>query len=375
MSKRYRFITLLAVAFLMLQPALALCQTDDAARPESEVISFDEKVHDFGDVLLSAGPLKWRFNFTNISSKPLVIHNVISSCGCTTPKWQKEPVKPGEKGYVDIIFSNDQGPYPFDKTLTLYVSGVNRPVILRIRGYAHEKMRKLSDRFPLHSGAIGVRTADVSLGYVEQGLAKSEKFEVANISARKITLAATCLRKGMTVTVTPAVVAPQSTATVQVTVDTGSDNPAQWGKQNYGFYLTVDGRRNPLELSATAFIRDNFSGMSREQLDNAASPVPDQSYFEFGKVAVGKVVDASFKIRNTGSTPLVIHKVEADRAGVTCTAKTPLTVKPGGETTLKFKYDTKGLSGETVAVITLITNSPAKPLVNLFLTGSVIKAR
>jgi len=375
MSKRYLLIHLLTALFVML-PVRALCQTDDSASlPESEVISFDEKVHDFGDVLISAGPLKWRFNFTNIDKKPIVIHNVISSCGCTTPKWSKAPVKPGEKGYVDITFSNDQGPYPFDKTLTLYVSGVNRPVILRIRGYAHEKMRKLSDRYPEHSGLLGVRTASISLGYVEQGLAKSETFEVANLSSRKASIAASGLPKGMTVSVTPPTVEPQGVAKVKVTVDTRGDSPKRWGKQNYSFALTADGKKSRLQLCATAFIRDNFSQMSQEQVDRGASPVPDRSYFEFGKVAAGKTVDAAFKIKNTGKETLVIHKVEADREGVAFVGKAPVSVKPGAQTTLKFKYDTKGLSGETVAVVTLVTNSPAKPLVNLFLTGSVIKEK
>ena len=44
---------------------------------ESKVISFDKKIHDFGDVLISDGPVKCTFTFTNISDSPIVVHNII----------------------------------------------------------------------------------------------------------------------------------------------------------------------------------------------------------------------------------------------------------------------------------------------------------
>ena len=64
---------------------------------ESKVISFDKKIHDFGDVIISDGPVKCTFTFTNISDSPIVVHNIISSCGCATPQWTRSPVKPGKR--------------------------------------------------------------------------------------------------------------------------------------------------------------------------------------------------------------------------------------------------------------------------------------
>ncbi|MCD8313213.1 MAG: DUF1573 domain-containing protein, partial [Bacteroidales bacterium] len=59
------------------------------------VVEFDHTVHDFGDVLLSDGPLTCEFKMKNISSKPVVIYNLTTSCGCTDAKWSKEPLQPG----------------------------------------------------------------------------------------------------------------------------------------------------------------------------------------------------------------------------------------------------------------------------------------
>ena len=78
--------------------------------------------------------LKCEFKLTNISDRPLTILAVISSCGCTGVEWTRKALAPGETGVIKAHYNNDEGPYPFDKTLTVYVEGVSKPVILHLRG-------------------------------------------------------------------------------------------------------------------------------------------------------------------------------------------------------------------------------------------------
>lgn len=369
-----KYISVAAAILALVMPRLAAAQDPSGEYlPEEKVIAFDEKIHDFGDVLLSEGALKWKFNFTNISDQPIVIHNVISSCGCTTPEWTKAPVKAGGTGYVNVTFTNDQGPYPFDKTLTVYVSGVNRPVILRIRGYAHERMRKPTEIFSERIGRLGFRSREVQFGYVDQGSVKSDKITVANLGPQPITVVPVETSCGLKITIEPETIPSQGSATMRITVDAGAQDPQIWGRQNFVSKFSINGQVFPLKLVVATFIKDNFNDLTSEQEENAASIATDASYFDFGTVAQGKTVDAAYVVRNTGKSPLVIHKVEADRAGMQFTGKSPLTIAPGAEAKLKFKFDTSNLSGQNVVVITLITNSPAKPLFNLFLTGTIKK--
>ena len=57
---------------------------DAFAETAEKVVSFDRKIHDFGDIVISDGAVQCLFTFTNVSNSPIVIHNVVSSCGCTT---------------------------------------------------------------------------------------------------------------------------------------------------------------------------------------------------------------------------------------------------------------------------------------------------
>ncbi|PQL93183.1 hypothetical protein C4S77_05855 [Apibacter adventoris] len=76
---------------------------------ESE-IQFDEDSYDFKEIK-KGETVSHVFHFTNKGKRPLVISEVRPSCGCTTPKYTKEPVAPGKKGSITVTFdsSNFEG--------------------------------------------------------------------------------------------------------------------------------------------------------------------------------------------------------------------------------------------------------------------------
>ena len=116
---------------------LALCITFlmSAQEVKEGMVEFDRTVCDFGDVLLSDGPLKCSFNVRNISGKPLVIYNVSTSCGCTDAKWTKEPIQPGQKGVIKVTY-NGTGRFPghFKKSITVRTNGTVEMTRLYIEG-------------------------------------------------------------------------------------------------------------------------------------------------------------------------------------------------------------------------------------------------
>ena len=60
---------------------------------------------------LSLGSVKYGteqkavFRFTNTGTAPLLIYNVVPSCDCTAVKWKKRPIKPGESGEIQTVYS------------------------------------------------------------------------------------------------------------------------------------------------------------------------------------------------------------------------------------------------------------------------------
>ena len=104
---------------------------------ESEAsIAFDKYKHDFGTIKESDGKVSAVFTFTNRSDSPLVISKVVASCGCTTPEWTREPVAPGEQGYIKAIYDPTNRIYSFNKSLTVYSTGIPSKIVLSIQGTA-----------------------------------------------------------------------------------------------------------------------------------------------------------------------------------------------------------------------------------------------
>ena len=125
-----KFIVILSLCLLAALPAAAQKDFGGLAR-------FDRTVHDFGKIKTKDGAVSCTFEVTNIGKETLNIFAVITTCGCTSVKWTRTDIAPGAKGTIEVTYSNDEGPYPFDKALTVYLSGLDKPVILHIKGTAY----------------------------------------------------------------------------------------------------------------------------------------------------------------------------------------------------------------------------------------------
>ena len=80
------------------------------------------------------------------------------------------------------------------------------------------------------------------------------------------------------------------------------------------------------------------------------------------------MVEASFSCTNRGKKFFHVYKADAD---VSLSAELP-DIGPGKTGTVKFTLDTSALpKGDAVIMITLTTNSPLRPSINLFITGII----
>lgn len=75
------------------------------------------------------------FEFTNTGDAPLIITNVLSTCGCTVPTKPNAPIMPGKTGKIEVKYSMIPG--PIRKTITVESNAVNYEggrIPLKIKG-------------------------------------------------------------------------------------------------------------------------------------------------------------------------------------------------------------------------------------------------
>ncbi len=66
---------------------------------------FEKKGLEFRDVKLGE-VLTFYYYFTNEGDQDFIIDGVHPTCGCTTPEWPKQPIKPGASGKIKVNFDS-----------------------------------------------------------------------------------------------------------------------------------------------------------------------------------------------------------------------------------------------------------------------------
>ncbi len=333
-------------------------------------LTFDKKVHDFGTFSVDSGAKSCSFAYKNNTNKPIVINNILSSCGCTTPTWNKKPIMPGEGGKIDVVYANDLGPYPFDKSLTVYTSASAKPVMLRITGVPTAGSKSLKQQFPISYGPLGAKKSIIAAGQFEQGDMKEKSFVLANTSNKRVNVQFSNVSAGLSFAKQSYEIGANDVATIDYIIDTKKDT--QWGNTIYNADILCNNQRVSPKLKFSSIIIERYSDIPSNERNNSSMITARNSSINVGDVPKGKKLNLSFDLINTGKKNLVIYKAETE--GVKADIKYPLDVAPGKDFKLLVDINTENIDKgkDLVCTITLVTNSPNRPLVNLFVIGKII---
>jgi hypothetical protein len=98
-------------------------------------IQFDSLSCNFGTFSEKTPVQTCTFAFTNVGEQPLVINQAVASCGCTVPQYPKEPIAPGARGEIKVVY-NGTGKFPghFKKSITVRTNGEVEMTRLYIEG-------------------------------------------------------------------------------------------------------------------------------------------------------------------------------------------------------------------------------------------------
>ena len=110
--------------------------------------AFQEEEYDFGTIK-EGDIVEHTFIFTNTGEAPLIIESARASCGCTVPKWPKEPIAVGETGEIQVRFDSKGKPNVQNKTVTITANSYPKISRLRIKAFVTPKGDAGSDSGPV----------------------------------------------------------------------------------------------------------------------------------------------------------------------------------------------------------------------------------
>lgn len=77
----------------------------EEAMKNATTVQMIDSVFNFG-TKMQGEKIEFSFRFKNTGNNPLIIFDASASCGCTVPEKPAEPIKPGESGFIKVVFDS-----------------------------------------------------------------------------------------------------------------------------------------------------------------------------------------------------------------------------------------------------------------------------
>ncbi len=322
-------------------------------------MAFENANHDFGKIKEEDGDVRYSFVFKNTGAEPIIINNVKSSCGCTTPNWTNKPVRAGETGNINVVYHTKGRPGNFHKSITVYSNAENSPTVLKISGNVIPRPKKPEEEYRYLIDKIRFKRRNIHFANIYNDETRTETVEFLNISQEPVELSVTTKTakpKHLSVTISPKVVAPGQKGTMTIKYDAAAQG--DWDYVRDDFLLDVNGKYDSrYRISVSATIKERFT--KEDLLNPPAITFITPQLYEFGNITKGDVVEHTFKFKNTGKSDLKIRKVRAS-CGCTGAVTGKKVLKPGEEGTVKAVFRSASKKGAQRNTITMITNIPGQ---------------
>jgi hypothetical protein len=333
-------------------------------------MQLQETKHDFGVFKEEGGRQTFDFVLTNTGDAPLVITNVVPSCGCTTPEWTQSPVPPKGQGKVTAIYDPAGRPGPFEKTLVVHTNSVPESVILTIKGEVVPREKTVEELFSFAVGPVRFESNHLAFTNVKKNDKRIRVMPLINTSDAPVKVEFDVLPPHLQLKVSPETLKPGQKGLVEGSYD-GTKNPG-WGPVSDMVKVKINGVvQNELYYVSANLIED-FSKLTAADLESAPVFRLASTTVDLGKMEPATSKEAEFKYKNEGKRDLNIRFVKAT-CGCTAVQQGGTVIGPGKEGSIKAVFSSGGYPpGKLTKAIYVYTDDPRNSEVVLFLNAEIV---
>lgn len=355
MNKLATFVSALALVFFV-------------APAEAGEVKWLETSHDFGAFDEDFGPVSCDFKFVNTGNEPVSILSARASCGCTSPKYTREAVAPGDTAVISVTYDPAGRPGRFSKYVGVELSGGVPKIKLTVEGTVIGSEGSVARRYPWScDGRVQLSRNGVLFGQVKKGKLRTVSIEAYNRSSDTVSFSFPELPKYINVEVPVKKLGPGEQTSIMFFLR--SERCPLYGLVNDTIVMHT-GNEGQCALNTMAVIEEDFSAVSDKELAKAPVLSTVRSV-DFGSMSRGEVYSKTFELKNIGKSVLKVRRVYSADPGVE--AKVDKTeIKPGKTALVTVVVNTSELPGALLnARVSVISNDPQNPTNNVRLVGEL----
>ncbi len=329
-----------------------------ALTASAQKIATQHEVVDCGQVVFRH-PVAAEFHMKNEGSKPLVINQVLKSCGCTSVEYPKNSIAPGDSFVVKTIYDAKQMG-TFAKQLCLYSNASSAPFILTMRGKVVSNVVDFAGAYDQMLGEIKSDAQEVEFDDVNRGDRPVQRIHIFNPTDQTMEPVVMHLPNYLQAIVSPSKLAPHHAAEVSLVLD--SKKLRDFGLNQTSVYLGErpgDKVAPEKEIVVSAVLLPDFDQMTSEQKANAPKIQMSTTTLDLGSFNGKKKLKGEILVTNNGKSDLEIRSMQMFTMGLQVQLKKSK-IAPGETVKMKVTAVAADLKKSRAKKprILMITNDP-----------------
>lgn len=324
----------------------------------AQKITTQHEVVDCGQVVFRK-PVTAEFVLKNDGHKPLVINNVLKSCGCTEVDYPKTGIAAGESFVIKAVYDAKQMG-TFTKQVCLYTNADEEPFILSMRGKVVGSVVDFAGSYDEMLGAIKSDAQEVEFDDVNRGDRPVQRIHIFNPTDEVMEPVVMHLPDYLHAFVSPSKVAPRHSAEISFVLD--SKKLRDLGLNQTSVYLGErpgDKIAPEKEIVVSAVLLPGFENMTPAKKALAPKMEMSTTDLNLGSFNGKKKLKGEILITNKGKSELDIRSMQMFTMGLQVNLKKSK-IQPGETVKMKVTAVAADLKKSRVRHprILMITNDP-----------------
>lgn len=324
----------------------------------AQKITTQHEVVDCGQVVFNK-PVTAEFMLKNDGHKPLVINNVLKSCGCTEVDYPKTGIAAGESFVIKAVYDAKQMG-TFTKQVCLYTNAGEDPFILSMRGKVVGSVVDFAGSYDEMLGVIKSDAQEVEFDDVNRGDRPVQRIHIFNPTDELLEPVVMHLPPYLHAFVSPSKVAPRHSAEISFVLD--SKKLRDLGLNQTSVYLGErpgDRIAPEKEIVVSAVLLPGFENMTPTKKALAPKIEMSATDLNLGSFNGKKKLKGEILITNKGKSELDIRSMQMFTMGWQVNLKKSK-IQPGETVKMKVTAVAADLKKSRVRHprILMITNDP-----------------
>lgn len=318
---------------------------------------------DCGQVLFRS-PLTVEYKLTNKGTKPVVIDDIRTNCGCTVVNFPHQNIQPGTSVNIQAVFDAKQLGH-FDKKIGIYEQGGKEPLMLSLNGIVVQFITDFKGEFKASVENFLLEDGEIEFDDVNRGDQPVQKIYIKNTTDSDVEPVVMHLPAWLSANVSPSILGPHRIGEIYFTLN--SKKLRDFGLTQTTVYLgdhPGDRVGENKEINVSAIVLPDFDNLTSKMKANAPVAELSSTTLDLGEFGDKKKLKGELEIKNTGKRELEIRNLQMFTSGLEISLSS-MKIKPGevGKLKVTATPDLKKVKGRPR--ILMITNDPKHPKIIL----------